>query len=605
MADYMQELGDKSLKWTESAITAVTKKSAASFWAKFKRHLSTASEPLLRRDMGERYLSAEAHGGGASLWFIATAVALAVPELRSGAAILFGMANWYRAEHLFSHWLPTLVVGGAFSYFHIKFGLQSRALMEQYRAAGTPYHTQSRGIPRWGDNQRFAIIGIAAALLLFDFPAGILFIASIGMSAKLGREQQAAIRSRYLDALDQRIESEYLEDAILGKCPAEITQLHQPLPAHMNADLRNNIAAAAVGKPVTIMAKGPRSGDAPAPAENSGGKGGGHSGVSRQPLGIPREGAPSVAKPEPLETPKPQPNPEPQPPESFTAESPATPAPAIPQFVNPRPGTPGMATLKPIEPVQPQPEAQRQKTCFSAPAEPTAKATPSATLASQPTAKSNKKLFTGLIIVLAVAIAAGSIVHFWPAKSKQLSGQVATRTENSPSVPAEAIPNSPPPAAPVAQPQPVQSVAAPATNAATVAPTDPQAQKLKERQQALEQITVELTNRITQLANYTAECEAKLGTYDGKLASFGPDDRAVLKHNSDSARQTIEKNLKNQAESLKGYQTVFGALLARPQADPQIAMQSLSDYFARMDKIRGECTGIFASLDKDFTPDSH
>jgi hypothetical protein len=600
MADYMQELGDKSLKWTESAITAITKKSAASFWAKFKRHLSTASEPLLRRDMGERYLSAEAHGGGASLWFIATAVALAVPELRSGAAILFGMANWYRAEHLFSHWLPTLVVGGAFSYFHIKFGLQSRALMEQYRAAGTPYHTQSRGIPRWGDNQRFAIIGIAAALLLFDFPAGILFIASIGMSAKLGREQQAAIRSRYLDALDQRIESEYLEDAILGKCPAEITQLHRPLPAHMNADLRNNIAAAAVGKPVTIMAKGPRSGDAPPPAENSGGKGGSHIGVSPQPSGNPRGGAPSVAKQEPLETPMAQPKPEQQPPESFTAESPAT-----PQFVNPRPGTPGMATPKPIEPVQPQPEAQRQKTGFSAPTEAAAKAAPSATLASQPTAKSNKKLFTGLIIVLAVAIAAGSLVHFWPAKSKQLSGQVATRTENSPSVPAEAIPNWPHPVAPVAQPQPVQSVAAPATDTASVAPTDPQARKLKERQQALEQIAVELTNRITQLAKYTAECEARLDTYDGKLASFGADDRAVLKHNSDSARKTIENNLKNQAESLKGYQTVFGALLARPEADPQVAMQSLTDYFARMDKIRGEFTGIFAGLDKDFTPDPH
>jgi ABC-type transporter Mla subunit MlaD len=147
--------------------------------------------------------------------------------------------------------------------------------------------------------------------------------------------------------------------------------------------------------------------------------------------------------------------------------------------------------------------------------------------------------------------------------------------------------------------------AAPAIDTGTVAQTDPQAQKLKERQQRLEQITSELTNRIAQLPKYTADCKAKLDTYDGKLASFGPADRAVLKHNSESARKTIENNLKNQAESLKGYQTVFDALLARPQADPQIAIQSLTDYFARLDKIHGEFTGIFASLDKDFTPDPH
>jgi hypothetical protein len=61
-----------------------------------------------------------------------------------------------------------------------------------------------------------------------------------------------------LDALDTKIEQEYLENAILGKCPTEITQLHKPLPGSLNADLRKNIAAAAVGKPVSIMVKGSR-----------------------------------------------------------------------------------------------------------------------------------------------------------------------------------------------------------------------------------------------------------------------------------------------------------------------------------------------------------
>ena len=75
------------------------------------------------------------------------------------------------------------------------------------------------------------------------------------MSAKIASEQQAAIYSRYLDALDARIEQEYLENAILGKCPTEITQLHKPLSTAMNEDLRRNIAAAAVGKPVVLIEK--------------------------------------------------------------------------------------------------------------------------------------------------------------------------------------------------------------------------------------------------------------------------------------------------------------------------------------------------------------
>jgi hypothetical protein len=81
---------------------------------------------------------------------------------------------------------------------------------------------------------------------------------SCGMSAKLAAEQQAAIYARYLDALDAKIEQEYLEDAILGQCPTEITQLAKPLPPDMNPELRTNIAAAAVGKPAKIVAKAPK-----------------------------------------------------------------------------------------------------------------------------------------------------------------------------------------------------------------------------------------------------------------------------------------------------------------------------------------------------------
>jgi hypothetical protein len=243
----------------DSALNSLTQKTAATVWGKFKRQLSTASEPFFRKDMGERYLSKDSLYGGAVIWAFATLIALGLPMFRSAAGMLCDIAGIYRLAPLFHHWLPTLLTGGALVYYHITFGRESMTLMEKYRADGTAYHTQSRGTPRWGNEGIFIGIGITVVLFLFNLPAAILFAASCAMSAKLAGEQQAAIYARYLDALDQKIEQEYLEDAILGKCPTEITQLTKPLPADMNSDLRSNIAAAAVGKSVKIVAKGPKS----------------------------------------------------------------------------------------------------------------------------------------------------------------------------------------------------------------------------------------------------------------------------------------------------------------------------------------------------------
>lgn len=567
MSDELVHMMAKPEAMLNNAVSNFTKKAAATVWGKFKRQLSTASEPFLRKNMGERYLSRDALIGGAAIWFWATVAALAFSDIRSVGAFISYIPALHRLGHWMNNFVPTILVGGALSLFHFRFASENTRLMAKYRAESKPYHTQSRGVPRWEGNLVFMPLGIVAVLILFDLPAAILFVFSCIMSAKIASEQQEAIYARYLDALDARIEKEYLEDAILGKCPTEITQLHKPLPESLTADLRQNIAAAAVGKQVEILAQGPRIGG--------------------------QADTPNVA-----------------------ANIPDRPQEAAPQAPrNPRAGAPIRAATQGFTP--PSPKAQPSEAVESAPVEaakPTQSVAAVAQPANQPPAATQtavadskyKMLFFSLIIVLAVGGATASVIHFWPAKTKALPAYVVTRSVTSPRVPAQAIPNPPPPAAPVVQPLQAQPVtAAPATDTVTVAQTDSQAQKLEERQQALEQITSELTNRIAQLAIYTADCEAKLDAYDGKLASSAPANRAVLKHRNDSARRTIENNLKNQAESLKGYQTVFGALLARPEADPQVAMQSITEYFAKMDRIHDEFTAIFARLDRDFAPDPH
>lgn len=168
------------------------------------------------------------------------------------------MAKLYHLAEMFGSPGFPAVTGFLLVLFHVKFGIENLALIGKYRAEGKAYHTMSRGTPRWGKEGVFVAFGMAVVLLLFNLPAGVLFVISCFMSSKIAAEQQATIYSRYLDALDQKIEQEYLENAILGTCPTEITYLTKPLDANLNDQMRTDIAAAAVGKPVSIIAQGPK-----------------------------------------------------------------------------------------------------------------------------------------------------------------------------------------------------------------------------------------------------------------------------------------------------------------------------------------------------------
>lgn len=259
--DALVGLFDKPNKMFENALSSLTKKTASTAWGKFKKQLATASEPIFRKDMGERYLSSANLYGGCLIWALTTLAALSSPSLRSPAFIVSKMMEWDNWAQMVQSWpfaCITLAIGGALTFFNFTFGIESVMLMRRYRDAGTAYHSMSRGTPRWGEVQVFVMIFITLALFLFDMPAGILFFVSICMSGKLAMEQQEAIYNRYLDALDTKIEQEYLEDAILGQCPTQITQLTHPLPPDLNSDLRTNIAAAAVGKPIKMMAQAPK-----------------------------------------------------------------------------------------------------------------------------------------------------------------------------------------------------------------------------------------------------------------------------------------------------------------------------------------------------------
>ncbi len=239
----------------QKAINDFNKKAAGALWGKFKRIMATASEPFFRRDLGERYFTAEVAFGATLIWLTAT-----ILSCKTGPLLVpfFEGMHFNGLAGIFDHQIFPAVGGTIFIIAYLRGCIQNFNRIGQFRNEGKLYHTMSRGQSRWEGDRYFLLIAVLIALFIFVPVLCIMVIISHSISAKLAAEQQAAIYSSYLDALDKKIEEEFMEDALLGECAPEITYLSKELPRDLNPELRNNIAAAAVGKPVSIVAQGPR-----------------------------------------------------------------------------------------------------------------------------------------------------------------------------------------------------------------------------------------------------------------------------------------------------------------------------------------------------------
>jgi len=242
----MEEIpfGDQFEKAVWSFNKTAGKRIVADVGSKIYKMLTTSTDPFFRRDMGERYFTGVAFGNGVLLWFLSAIASCAFGSLFIGpkyavVALLLGLG----------------VLAGFFY-----FATENLKHIAVFRADGKTYHSKSRGADRWPDPAQGLGIRVGACLLLLLLApvTGVAFIASMYTSASLQAQQQAALYDRYLDMLDAQIEGTILQDAMLGKCPPELTYLYKPLPSSLKSELREDIAAAAVGKPVRILAQAPK-----------------------------------------------------------------------------------------------------------------------------------------------------------------------------------------------------------------------------------------------------------------------------------------------------------------------------------------------------------
>jgi hypothetical protein len=215
------------------------------------RGLAVFSNPLFRKNLGERYLNPFALLGVGGLWLLA--LILSWPFGMSITALIIT-----RGSVSGTHWVSMLTVlayAGAWIHF-IRADLQAAI---QRHTEGRPTHSYSFGEARLSkEEDLLAKFGLFGLFLLAAAPLAFAYIASLGASYMQGKFQEAELYGRYLDAVDAMIETEQLESALLGVTPVSNTHLIKPLSNNLPDSIRKNVAAAAAGNVARGLAQPPQ-----------------------------------------------------------------------------------------------------------------------------------------------------------------------------------------------------------------------------------------------------------------------------------------------------------------------------------------------------------
>jgi hypothetical protein len=244
-------------KYFEDQVNKFNRKAAGEGGKWFIKFLGTATEPFFRVGMGERHYNYGDFIPASIIWLNC---ALLGWMFSPGTFLLGWVAlapGLERYQHLLGWRGFPLLAGLVMAFFQWKVGLANVWAAKARLESGATSHSRSRGTPRYA-NETLALVKIEVLLAIFNLPIAVLFGIGYGISASLKSAQDAAIRQRYLDAVDAEIERVYLKDCALGKVPPDVTFLYHPIDPSIEPATRENIAASMVGEPVKIIGTPPR-----------------------------------------------------------------------------------------------------------------------------------------------------------------------------------------------------------------------------------------------------------------------------------------------------------------------------------------------------------
>ena len=536
--------------------------------------LALATDVFFRKDFGERFLT------GNSLvvsWFL-WAAASHTSSIWGGQENLTVQWLWKHGFHKIAQWLIDHDYSVTIGWFMIMasgfMGGRSLFYTRTRAATGQMWYSLSRGASIFGNENKLRDIIIAAVavgiLSLFSPGLALLFAVSRIVSYQMEARQQSAFYNRYLDAMDAKIQAEYLQRALdKGEPPVNTEGLYCPLPKGFKGEHRQRVARVVAGGPFNPSATQDR----------------------------------------------------PQPPQSFPPPRGGEPAPA--------------AVVLPKE-VAMQSALQD------------ARNTAAETLASILKSKRIIRFAVVGLILLAVVAVATPVARFIHAQMSRPAAVAAA----APAQPTKPIPAALPVVAPntksaaeisnsaalaqaaldaqkrqeaekqaalEAQKREEQAKAAAALEAQKrqeaerLAALELQKQQEKERAAALElqkqqetarvveQVKTALADQEAQRAKLLADCETRLANNTNKIAKVATASRKTLQQNNDVLKEKIETALKTEDDSFKHMEGLLPPLAPNPQPDPRLIGVELTNYMAKVEKVRQQLTGMLADQDTDIS----
>lgn len=213
----------------------------------FHRPLATASDPLFRTELGERYFTGKSLVVGVSLYIAATVASVAVThsETTGRPGSFWELIPWWGSILTKLH-IPA-IVGVLFTLDFFFLGWRNLQLTAERQARGAVWHSFSRGKSLYGteDPMRDLVITviITVVMLLLCPLVGLLFLASRILSCQLLAREQARVYATYLDIMDAKIANDNLQTAVdRGTPPTQNAGLYGPLPSCFQGEHRKSIA---------------------------------------------------------------------------------------------------------------------------------------------------------------------------------------------------------------------------------------------------------------------------------------------------------------------------------------------------------------------------
>jgi hypothetical protein len=216
------------------------------------------SDPLFRKNLGERFLSPFSMLGLWAVWLLTLWLSWFYGMAFTAYALRYFKMSGLADSASQLHWISVVALLGYGIAVRVSISNDLKAALRRH-LEGRPTHTYSFGEPRFGTGQEIRVkIGLFILLLLAAAPLAAVYLASLYFSFLAGKLQEIEMYGRYLDTIDAMIETEQLETALLGVTPVGNTQLIKPLSARLPDSLRKNIAAAAARNTVMGLARPPK-----------------------------------------------------------------------------------------------------------------------------------------------------------------------------------------------------------------------------------------------------------------------------------------------------------------------------------------------------------